>query len=72
MYIITISIYTEQAQQFSCRRIITQRNMKALLCLLGIDYDSNSFYVESFTATCFGSCIRSHHEADKVPKKITE
>jgi hypothetical protein len=29
----------------------------------------NSSYVADFTATCFGSCRNSHHQAEKVPKK---
>jgi len=27
------------------------------------------FTSKSFTAPCFGSCIRSHHQGDKVLKK---
>jgi hypothetical protein len=29
------------------------------------------FYVpQMFSATCFGLCIKSHHQADNVPKKL--
>jgi len=33
---------------------------------------NSSYMLSSFTATCFGSYIKSHHQADKVPKKSYE